>query len=636
MHAMTKGQGRKSASKSKKSKAASNAQDQQVAAPAISKGLSRRGLLAGAAIGTVTAASLGLPPLTGRKAMEAMAAPPPPNTGPGKGNQSVILQNCFAVLTMDPSADVMGADILIQDGKIAAIGKGLGGAAGGRVVDCSTLIAVPGFITTHHHKYETPQRSADADGYITFAGDPEQQKLLWPYESYSNLQNLWNSGRMTDVDGHVWDYGAPTQTPDDLYISHLVASLAELKSGITCATDTSQSSHTPQHTDAMIKGLIDSGQRNLYAYTGGVNRAGIGHATDPNGYEFPGAIGANDWGVGRLRNQFFPSDDQLVTLCLQVGPTRVQNVQTGATEAYTGWELAKAFGTWIDSHNLAQPSVALNPLMSDPEIGPKMTQIHCVRWGSSGTPEAQVGANNTGYPNPGNVAAWQAYADKGGHVSIAISIEMQMRHGRPPIQECLNVGILPSLSPDVDCNKNGADPFTMMREFFDFQRVMSSDLAFPVSDPGHLLAPQSVTCYQTLQAMTMAGAAGSGLAGKVGMLKPGYQADIVLLETNDIRIAPANNAPGTIVTMMDTSNVRHVMVQGDFKVWNYELVGWNVADLIQKITKSRDDIIERINSGPPIPEPGKNTPVNPYRPPFLTSCCFKGQNEIAPLYNLRP
>jgi hypothetical protein len=120
------------------------------------------------------------------------------------------------------------------------------------------------------------------------------------------------------------------------------------------------------------------------------------------------------------------------------------------------------------------------------------------------------------------------------------------------------------------------------------------------------------------------------------MLKPGYQADIVLLETNDIRIAPANNAPGTIVTMMDTSNVRHVMVQGDFKVWNYELVGWNVADLIQKITKSRDDIIERINSGPPIPEPGKNTPVNPYRPPFLTSCCFKGQNEIAPLYNLRP
>ncbi len=454
-------------------------------------------------------------------------------------------------------------------------------------------------------------------------------------KSYSNMQNLWNSGRMTDVDGNVWDIGKPTQEPEDLYIAHLVASLAELKAGITCATDTSQSSHTPAHTDAMIKGLMDSGQRNLYSYTGGLNRAGTGHATDPNGYEFPGAIGADDWGIGRLRKEFFPSDDQLVTLCLQTNQNPVTNVQTGATESYSGWELAKHYGSWIDAHNLANPNFVFDPLMDDPEIGPRMTQIHCVRWGDPSAPEAQVGASNTGYPNPGNVAAWQTYAEKGGHVSIAVSIEMQMRHGRPPIQECLNNGIMPSLSPDVDCNKNGADPFLLMRGFFDMQRLLSSDLAFPVSDPGHLLAPQSVTCYETVQVMTMAGAAASGLAGKVGMLKPGYEADIVLLETHDIRIAPANNAPGTIVTMMDTSNVRHVMVRGEFKVWNYELVGWNVDKLIRDINRSRENILDRINSTP-IALAGKNTPVNPYAPPLLTSCCFNEQNTMAPLYSLRP
>ena len=122
----------------------------------------------------------------------------------------------------------------------------------------------------------------------------------------------------------------------------------------------------------------------------------------------------------------------------------------------------------------------------------------------------------------------------------------------------------------------------------------------------------------------------------MGKLKTGYEADIVLLEANDLRIAPVNNAPGAVVTLMDTSNVRHVLVKGDLKVWNYELVGWQVQALIDKINKSRDNIIERINSGPPIPQPGRNTPVNPYRPPFLTSCCFNDQNEIAPLYNLRP
>jgi hypothetical protein len=141
--------------------------------------------------------------------------------------------------------------------------------------------------------------------------------------------------------------------------------------------------------------------------------------------------------------------------------------------------------------------------------------------------------------------------------------------------------------------------------------------------------------------MTTWGAAGSGLDGnhhpdshKVGKLVPGYNADIVLLETNDIRIAPCNNAPGAVVTMMDATNVRHVMVNGEFKVWNWELVGWNVQDLVHKINKSRDDIIERINSVP-LAQPGKNTPVNPYKPPFLKSCCYIGQNEIAPHYTLR-
>jgi len=240
---------------------------------------------------------------------------------------------------MDPSGDMAGADILIQDGKILAIGKNLG--RGDKTIDCSTLIAMPGFITTHHHKYETPQRSANADGYIVFGGpggfagpaDPEQQSNFWPYESYLNLQSLWTQGRMTDINGNVWDLGKPSQAPEDLYISHLVASVAELKAGITCSTDTSQAAHTPAHADAMIKGLMDSGQRNLYSFTGGVNRAGTGHATDPNGFEFPGSIDDDSWGIGRLRKEWFPSDDQLVTLCLQTNQNPVTNVQTGATES---------------------------------------------------------------------------------------------------------------------------------------------------------------------------------------------------------------------------------------------------------------------------------------------------------------
>ena len=156
----------------------------------------------------------------------------------------------------------------------------------------------------------------------------------------------------------------------------------------------------------------------------------------------------------------------------------------------------------------------------------------------------------------------------------------------------------------------------------------------PRSDAGPLLTPQLITCYQTMEMATHAGAVGSGLGNKVGLLKVGYDADIVFLETNSIDIAPMHNAPGTVVTMMDTSHVRHVMIAGEFKYWNYELVGWNVDKLIRDIIKSKDRMLERIRRVP-LPVPGNNTKINPYTPPMLGSCCYVGQNTMAPGYVLR-
>jgi len=129
---------------------------------------------------------------------------------------------------------------------------------------------------------------------------------------------------------------------------------------------------------------------------------------------------------------------------------------------------------------------------------------------------------------------------------------------------------------------------------------------------------------------------GSGLGDKVGILKVGYEADIVFLETKSIDIAPLNNAPGAVVTMMDTSHVKHVMIAGKFKYWNYELVGWNVEKLVRDIERARDKMLQRIRAVP-LPSPGfLNSANNPYRPAFLDSCCYKGQNNLAPDYVLRP
>jgi 5-methylthioadenosine/S-adenosylhomocysteine deaminase len=167
-------------------------------------------------------------------------------------------------------------------------------------------------------------------------------------------------------------------------------------------------------------------------------------------------------------------------------------------------------------------------------------------------------------------------------------------------------------------------------------------LAFStVSDPGNLPIPQLVTARQCVEMMTIAGAAGSGLLDKVGTLTPGKQADIVVLEYDNVNFQPMNNVYGTIVTMMDTRAVRDVVIAGKLVYRDRKLLGWNVDKVVRDAVASRDHALARINgpavgTDPDIIHRGKNSFGHPYRPNLLGSCCYKGQNEFAPDYRLRP
>jgi 5-methylthioadenosine/S-adenosylhomocysteine deaminase len=534
------------------------------------------------------------------------------------------------VLSLDPKVgDFERADVMISGKKIVAVGPDLG-RGGGQAIDCSGAIVMPGFITTHNHQYEALQRSIIPDGFIVFApavGAPTPAERYWPHEGYSSVvQDIWTAGRLPDPTNpasYIWDLGRPPYEPEDCYISELVACLSQMTQGITMGCDTSQASHSPEYSDAMIQGLMASGRRTLYDYSNG---------TDRGQSEYPGRIGDTSTGIGRLAKTYFNSDDQLVTLGFAGGPGPAFD---GAS--YTGWQLGREFGAQLVAHNVGSPSTVINAA-ADPRNGNDWSDvmyIHCVRWQDNQL--AQTGQGQAGYPNSSKSTAWEIFAGRGGHASIAVAIEQQMQHGMPPIQMALNHGILPSLSPDVDTNMT-ADPFSLMRSAFCIQRALANDLWFFLSDPGNLPTPQAVTCRQVLEMATIAGAAGNGVLDKVGTLTPGKEADIVVLSAHNINIAPMNNVPGAIVTMMDTRHVRDVFVAGKQTVRNGQLVGWNVGRLIQRIENARDRVLERINSSSAtgsIP-PGNNSSSNPYRPAFLGSCCHVGQNSESPEYVVRP
>jgi 5-methylthioadenosine/S-adenosylhomocysteine deaminase len=436
------------------------------------------------------------------------AASQPGQTVRSGRNERILLKGGI-VLTLDRQVgDFEKADVLIEGKKIAAVQPNL--TAQAQVIDATNMIVMPGFVDTHHHQYETILRSILSNGI-----------LQGPKSYVSDIQGIYT----------------PAYRPEDANISELVASLSQINAGVTTGVDTSQVSHTPEHTDACIAGLTKAGRRTLFAYSQGVG-AGARYPQD----------------IRRLRMQYFSSDDQLLTLAMG-----------GGLDA-DAWALARQVGAPIVNHVVGNPE-ALESLGKAGLMGPDNEYIHCTRL----TP-----------------TAWKMIADSGGKVSIATAIEMQMRHGMPPIQEAIDHGIQPSLSVDVETNM-AADMFTVMRATFTLQRALVNERALN----GEPNAPRMLTCRDVLEMATIHGARVSHLDRKIGTLTPGKEADIIMLRTDAINVTPVNDAAGAVVTLMDTSNVDTVFIAGKLMKRNGRLLGVDLPAIRQAIEKSRDAVLSR-------------------------------------------
>ncbi|NDW44816.1 8-oxoguanine deaminase [Ruegeria sp. PrR005] len=70
----------------------------------------------------------------------------------------IIIRNADCILTMDAERrELSGADILIRDGVVAAIGQGL--VTTGAVHEARGCVVTPGLVNTHHHLYQSLTRA---------------------------------------------------------------------------------------------------------------------------------------------------------------------------------------------------------------------------------------------------------------------------------------------------------------------------------------------------------------------------------------------------------------------------------------------------------------------------------------------
>lgn len=121
---------------------------------------------------------------------------------------TLLLKNCFFLKPAAGADGTTGDDILIEDGVVSLVEKGIEADRNTRSIDCSHHVVVPGFVNTHHHFFQTLTRNVPA---------VQNAKL------FTWLKYLYN----------VWQY----LDDEAIYISSLLAMSELLKTGCTCSTD---------------------------------------------------------------------------------------------------------------------------------------------------------------------------------------------------------------------------------------------------------------------------------------------------------------------------------------------------------------------------------------------------------------
>ena len=105
-------------------------------------------------------------PLQAKKKPEPAPAVPAPyaSTYQAIASPPVLLKNATVLTGTGERLD--NADVLMQDGKIQAVGKGLSAPANGRTIDATGKWITPGIIDVHSHLgvYASPGVTATSDG----------------------------------------------------------------------------------------------------------------------------------------------------------------------------------------------------------------------------------------------------------------------------------------------------------------------------------------------------------------------------------------------------------------------------------------------------------------------------------------
>ena len=164
-------------------------------------------------------------------------------------------------------------------------------------------------------------------------------------------------------------------------------------------------------------------------------------------------------------------------------------------------------------------------------------------------------------------------AEKGVSVSHNPVSNLKLASGIANIRAMLKHGINITLGTDGCASNNSHDLFEELK-------------LCPLLAKGTGFDPSAVPAYEALKAATVNGARAQGRSGQTGMLKEGYEADLIMIDTNKPKLQPVYDPIGSVVYSADGNDVILTMVQGRILYENGEWTTIDVEKAIKEVYKT--------------------------------------------------
>ncbi len=149
---------------------------------------------------------------------------------------------------------------------------------------------------------------------------------------------------------------------------------------------------------------------------------------------------------------------------------------------------------------------------------------------------------------------------------------MKLAAGIAPVPRCLEAEITVGLGTDGCASNNNLDLFQEMDTAAKLHKVVSHD-------------PTVMDAKSVITMATIAGAKAIGLGNETGSIEVGKQADLVIIDTDKPHLTPMYNPVSHIVYAAQGSDVRDVLVAGEFLVRNRKLLTLDINNILERVTE---------------------------------------------------